>query len=180
MTISIHAPARGATHAICFGVPVNSDFNPRSREGSDGVNLSVSDKEFQISIHAPARGATIMYCPMRTVSRHFNPRSREGSDMAKYNVHGGHNRFQSTLPRGERRLCSPPKAAHHYFNPRSREGSDGSDFADGIISGIISIHAPARGATHKRSGIKDLQTDFNPRSREGSDNQNGQVLYRHR
>ena len=33
-----------------------------------------------------------------------------------------------------------------YFNPRSREGSDSIDW-EGRVLAIISIHAPARGAT---------------------------------
>ena len=99
----------------------------------------------------------------------FNPRSREGSDlsynMARYTRTG----FQSTLPRGERPITSSisslidlfqstlPRGERHHsrirlsactcnFNPRSREGSD--PVWDETGSNIlISIHAPARGAT---------------------------------
>ena len=57
--ISIHAPAKGATRSVkgrCCSVP---DFNPRSREGSDPVD--VGDYVIaHISIHAPAKGATIL------------------------------------------------------------------------------------------------------------------------
>ena len=58
------------------------------------------------------------------------------------------HKFQSTLPRGERRYS--PGTVHrqwHYFNPRSHEGSDVQKLVD------------------KLSDI----TDFNPRSHEGSD-----------
>ena len=77
--------------------------------------------------------------------------------------------FQSTLPRGERHFCYRLVHFRDYFNPRSREGSDpcsaakGSESAyfnprsregsDGMLAQIkgtakvISIHAPARGAT---------------------------------
>ena len=34
-TISIHAPARGATDFVCICYGCNTNFNPRSREGSD-------------------------------------------------------------------------------------------------------------------------------------------------
>ena len=54
----------------------------------------------------------------------FNPRSREGSDAG--------------FP------VSPYSTTH--FNPRSREGSDGVYLNDNKAF-IISIHAPARGAT---------------------------------
>ena len=59
-------------------------------------------------------------------------------------------------------------AAENDFNPRSREGSDFFDIYL-ITIGIISIHAPARGATQKAILNLSNQTDFNPRSREGSD-----------
>ncbi len=145
-----------------------ADFNPRSREGSDGF-LPLSLLSHCISIHAPARGAT---------SVNF---------LSFIRVE-----FQSTLPRGERLFdCRTFDWSNRYFNPRSREGSDhhlrhtvvdcayfnprsreGSDMVGGAgFSSIasfqstlprgerpssstrisqsthISIHAPARGAT---------------------------------
>ena len=62
-----------------------SDFNPRSREGSDQAS-SRANIVTGISIHAPARGATIASIRWTTV-----------------------NTFQSTLPRGER-LLTPESA----------------------------------------------------------------------
>ena len=61
---------------------------------------------------------------IRVPEQDFNPRSREGSDRGQ-----GNKIFQ-----------------RRNFNPRSREGSDGNIFglADKFI---ISIHAPAKGAT---------------------------------
>ena len=76
----------------------------------------------------------------------FNPRSREGSDK----------RYMLTCPRQKN------------FNPRSREGSD-DDFKDGLVFDVISIHAPAKGATINTATVYTGDDDFNPRSREGSD-----------
>ena len=55
-----------------------------------------------------------------------------------------------------------------YFNPRSREGSD---VIKCCVMGnrIISIHAPARGATAILPPLLLCSSNFNPRSREGSD-----------
>ena len=99
----------------------------------------------------------------------FNPRSREGSDFHLHQKFPDSVRFQSTLPRRER--LKPMQKARFYdnFNPRSREGSDfhlHQKFPDSVrfqstlprrerpISYffsnrnlIISIHAPAKGAT---------------------------------
>ena len=76
-----------------------------------------------------------------------------------------------------------------YFNPRSREGSDRTLLLNNFDI-IISIHAPAKGATAGRiikvapDGFQSTlprrerhyiplahgyKKDFNPRSREGSD-----------
>ena len=55
-------------------------------------------------------------------------------------------RFQSTLPRRERRRCAPLNAA----------------------AAGISIHAPAKGATVYDNTVIS-HVNFNPRSREGSD-----------
>ena len=55
--------------------------------------------------------------------------------------------FQSTLPRRER-LCRyrPVGDVKADFNPRSREGSD--EFTQWQTGeSVISIHAPAKGAT---------------------------------
>mgnify|MGYP006990117202 CR=1 FL=1 len=45
------------------------------------------------------------------------------------------------------------------FNPRSREGSDTEEVFINAHRGQISIHAPARGATHSGAGdiVKKLQ-----------------------
>ena len=86
--ISIHAPARGATyspHEIKERLQIN--FNPRSREGSDTI-----------------RSLFPSFCC------HFNPRSREGSDRRSPCLFRTRSRFQSTLPRGERRNCADLKA----------------------------------------------------------------------
>ena len=78
-----------------------------------------------ISIHAPARGAT-----------------DKGTRIASQQV-----KFQSTLPRGERRAGM-----------------------DKLIEAMeISIHAPARGATKSEDDSPLSVVYFNPRSREGSD-----------
>ena len=56
--ISIHAPVKGATRPAGDQAYDPTDFNPRSREGSDAVS---------------ARAAQMWL--------YFNPRSREGSDF---------------------------------------------------------------------------------------------------
>ena len=57
LTISIHAPAKGATGGNVMPEKLVMNFNPRSREGSDTF-LVYKRLFFVISIHAPAKGAT--------------------------------------------------------------------------------------------------------------------------
>ena len=99
------------------------DFNPRSRTGSDAIQ-STGYAIHPISIHAPARGATPLWLCKHEGSLYFNPRSRTGSDRYRYCL------FHLL----------------YDFNPRSRTGSDEGVAAD-MQAWLISIHAPARGAT---------------------------------
>ena len=145
--ISIHAPARGATftksgmrsHIPLFQstLPrgerpdfrasnlVNSRFQSTLPRGERQCEMCCDFPDPEISIHAPARGATKRGTNLFPILRNFNPRSREGSDPDDVRVAKILTEFQSTLPRGERLMRS-------------------STFSMIVV---ISIHAPARGAT---------------------------------
>ena len=146
--VSIHAPARGATTRSSSMPLLLSSFNPRSRTGSDCFAWW-------------ARPYSLLG---------FNPRSRTGSDVSSPNPATSGLMFQSTLPHGERpqphRLR---RIGMRRFNPRSRTGSDrpasthfspSPMFQSTLPHGerpdclrlsrrpvVVSIHAPARGAT---------------------------------
>ena len=125
--------------------PEITDFNPRSRKGSDCVGRTKMT-DMNISIHAPAKGATVVKPALPELVGNFNPRSREGSDYLLSFRHLSQSPFQSTLPRRERRCMQTPEQEPMNFNPRSREGSDKA------LKTLMLKHA-----------------NFNPRSREGSD-----------
>ena len=129
MIISIHAPARGATMMSALFLSVKSHFNPRSRERSDVSWIRQKRTLDSISIHAPARGATVLLLLSRWLRV-----------------------FQSTLPREERPLHHSTVLVVIDFNPRSRERSDGFRLINGFKK-VISIHAPARGATNKSNYV---------------------------
>ena len=141
--ISIRAPARGATmrywqqsKTIIFQSALprgerprrwrqqssRQNFNPRSREGSDGTGDDFHNYG-NISIRAPARGATkhTFFLHRRVLFQSALPRgerpilSKKSSSVST---------FQSALPRGERPTCTCKGSSLMYFNPRSREGSD--------------------------------------------------------
>ena len=62
LTISIHAPVKGATMAVTLAHSYTSDFNPRTREGCDEEGEEVPFPYPEISIHAPVKGATRVLC----------------------------------------------------------------------------------------------------------------------
>ena len=167
MHISIHAPTRGATFCRCCKIKRIYNFNPRSHEGSDLPDRSFLSRRsnfnprshegsdifvlisivsfIDISIHAPTRGATrkLQYSSEQLIiSIHAPTRGATTVTDIDWEI----IKFQSTLPRGERRLRVPVYAGLPYFNPRSHEGSDRSVKKAGSRR-IISIHAPTRGAT---------------------------------
>ena len=165
-TISIHAPTRGATYvAIQFTfvklfqstLPRGERqhllsvtkliiyFNPRSHEGSDLHPTKNSGAGWIISIHAPTRGATV--------------KNRFGLTDGK---------FQSTLPRGERRRKWKVFLVCIYFNPRSHEGSDTLITGTAMPSIIFQSTLP-RGERHLDISLHLNSGHFNPRSHEGSD-----------
>ena len=90
------------------------NFNPRSREGSDGSRFLIA-VVFPISIHAPARGATNRITgdmPMRIISIHAPARGATATDMRAFR---DNLEFQSTLPRGERLYRSRWIGDHETF-----------------------------------------------------------------
>ena len=99
--ISIHAPARGATMSMNTNVQNNLISIHAPARGATDKEAQVT-QTLWISIHAPARGAT------KSVSIRCT----------------GYSKFQSTLPRGERRNGRGKHKYYRNFNPRSREGSD--------------------------------------------------------
>ena len=84
--------------------------------------------------------------------QYFNPRPREGSDRHAQPAHRRCLQFQSTLPRRERhpdKIQSNDNRKFQSTLPR-RERPRSSN--RNIYSNIISIHAPAKGATGRWAG----------------------------
>ena len=145
-SISIHAPAKGATACMA----------------------GCSQSRRSISIHAPAKGATASpgksytkaqfqsTLPRRerlgdihsaAAKQDFNPRSREGSDdQRKYDAARSRQHFNPRSREGSDMIASLISKCEFNFNPRSREGSDQDQ--------------------QQRNRCTE---NFNPRSREGSD-----------
>src|SRR5206468_53884 len=151
VTVSIHAPAWGATRCSRSRRSRSYSFNPRSRVGSDLPCRQRSRVLQQVSIHAPAWGATIdrpewgVFASMfqstlprgerhqlRVIGwivRGFNPRSRVGSDDRLGDDVPTSTLFQSTLPRGERPLITQRPAVLNKFQSTLPRGERRDSFA---------------------------------------------------
>ena len=79
---------------------------------------------------------------------YFNPRSREGSDTYTRAEFISIHNFNPRSREGSDSRKSLILRLLLYFNPRSREGSDITLVMDLECGQLISIHAPARGATY--------------------------------
>ena len=80
----------------------------------------------------------------------FNPRAREGRDDTSEPVNRRNDCFNPRAREGRDPASShlvPPQG----FNPRAREGRDLLPLLISYRAQIVSIHAPARGATPKPS-----------------------------
>ena len=122
--ISIRAPAKGATGLRVKSRHREKDFNPRSREGSD------------------CNGC----CKIRS-NLYFNPRSREGSDVKIIQPNCSSFKFQSALPRRERRDLNINYPATRKISIRAPAKGATMALSWGSVPIFISIHAPAKGAT---------------------------------
>ncbi len=144
-SISIHAPAWGATLTSPAPAKPSTDFNPRTRMGCDKTrNRSKAEIQyfnprtrmgcdyydkyytlytFDISIHAPAWGATTS---TQTASAGFEFQSTHphGVRLLAYHAEPSASAFQSTHPHGVRRFWSTKITRAEDFNPRTRMGCD--------------------------------------------------------
>ena len=166
--ISILAPAKGATVCTKIVLDIYTNFNPRSREGSDlrlvrkcrftyrfqstlprreRRPISSGDQTpYCISIHAPAKGATknnSWKCRYWGISIHAPAKGAtcNGLRMLKK------KQFQSTLPRRERHEWESQKASETYISIHAP--AKGATLCNETTEALvcISIHAPAKGAT---------------------------------
>ena len=167
--VSIHAPARGATMR-----KVHS-FNPRPRTGGDFFCWSAQEGSFN---PRPRTGGDSSLVTQSTSLLSFNPRPRTGGDQRLVNTRPW--RCFNPRPRTGGARATTPQSS---FNPRPRTGGDHKSQR---IQPIVSIHAPARGATGsasvsadttkfqstpphggRRSAVAMALECFNPRPRTG-------------
>ena len=190
--VSIHAPARGATLAtvlaVCWGAGFNprtregcdqrlprlparisAGFNPRTREGCDSSGASSKElpRTFQ-STHPRGVRLGSRYGDQSFQSS-FNPRTREGCDHMDEQQGCLLLKFQSTHPRGVRQSASAWQSRSSQFQSTHPRGVRHASRVPQADCRLVSIHAPARGATCRVWHPWPVSPGFNPRTREGCD-----------
>ncbi|ABB24162.1 conserved hypothetical protein [Pelodictyon luteolum DSM 273] len=141
-------------------------FNPRARVGRDSA-CAIKLNHRVVSIHAPAWGATSPLpspAPSKkfqstrprgarpggeydlSYSLRFNPRARVGRDIAVLQPCNEVIGFNPRARVGRDRPTKGKPPCIQSFNPRARVGRDWDQVHD-TPSGLVSIHAPAWGAT---------------------------------
>ena len=121
-------------------------FNPRPRVGGDSAfhPLLFCPVRFQST---PPRGGRLWSGVMAKLSNLFQSTPPRGGRLETAATPDTDYRFQSTPPRGGRRFSDLARQNQTCFNPRPRVGGDAlQDCACGQAL-IVSIHAPAWGAT---------------------------------
>ena len=167
--VSIRAPAWGATSAGLSPLSCKCCFNPRPRVGGDALHgrrlVDVQEVSIRapawgatclnaraprvvvVSIRAPAWGATGSIPAAGVLEWSFNPRPRVGGDL-------------DSLPTLVFLLS---------FNPRPRVGGDPAHARVPQRLAVVSIRAPAWGATRATGTAPTPCSSFNPRPRVGGD-----------
>jgi len=123
-----------------------SGFDPRPCARGD-MAQTVSTMFRSVSIHAPARGATGSSAPASSRSPFFRSTPlREGRPGTVVGLTHEHE-FRSTPLREGRQGALWRRLQQHRFDPRPCARGDPGDSRIIIDVLIVSIHAPARGAT---------------------------------
>ena len=100
-SVSIHAPARGATYDIYLPHQFKTGFNPRARTGRD-----VGCQRCNYTCHC------------------FNPRARTGRDVVKSLTGTPEISFNPRARTGRDVTCRSKGTSMPRFNPRARTGRD--------------------------------------------------------
>jgi len=138
---------RGARPSAIISESCSSSFQstrPRGARHLFAVNLNLT---LGVSIHAPAWGAT--HCdPVRArPGRGFNPRARVGRDHHPGVIRLYSSMFQSTRPRGARLRSDTRATLYSVFQSTRPRGARREVKRKTLSALIVSIHAPAWGAT---------------------------------
>ena len=99
----------------------------------------------------------------------FNPRPRTGGDVIAASMTGTKLMFQSTPPHGGRLGHAPPRVIVTVVSIHAPARGATNHIRGNDACASVSIHAPARGATYPAARSRLRYRCFNPRPRTGGD-----------
>ena len=141
--ISTHAPLAGRDYSCWFRSPQSLISTHAPLAGRDLTFAPENLPESRFQPTRPLRGATQRGLSSKGIRRYFNPRAPCGARRGREHdcgIHGCH--FNPRAPCGARRLESGTRRGLSLFQPTR----------------------PLRGATRRRSIIRNRHTNFNPRA----------------
>ena len=183
LEVSIHAPARGATACHRDARRGRAGFNPRPCARGDNPSPLISTRlhlfqstplregrrkpnriaamPVRVSIHAPARGATIFSLRKFQHLTCFNPRPCARGDSSPYMARPAPCGSFNPRPcaRGDSPTAPSPKARPSFQSTPLREGRQ-HFLAIPVLAELVSIHAPARGATSSSQSMSPHHCQF--------------------
>ena len=144
--VSIHAPAWGATPLPRPSACRAKSFKPRTRVGCD--TAKPPDGAVTVGFN-PRTRVGCDQSRLRSLLRKscFNPRTRVGCDQFIRQPRRAIAKFQSTHPRGVRHRHNAGQPHAGRFQSTHPRGVRRDGFAQPGLEGLVSIHAPAWGAT---------------------------------
>ena len=157
--VSIHAPAWGATGTAATRTSGPHGFQSTHPRGVRLARQIMPDTAETVSIHAPAWGATPYLLIRRRAWMVSIHAPAWGATLSCRLMSGLSARFQSTHPRGVRRLSWMPTGATMLgFQSTHPRGVRLQQVQHIPAKRLVSIHAPAWGATQQRV-LFDLAAD---------------------
>ncbi len=109
-----------------------------------------------ISIHAPMKGATLPRIYDLHQFPYFNPRTHEGCDLSPLILSTLRQQFQSTHPRRVRLVNYAIENHVKGFQSTHPRRVRLYGFVEIFYRGVISIHAPTKGATNLVTNLRIL------------------------
>ncbi len=150
--VSIHAPARGATYNLLLHHYYSCVSIHAPARGAT-CNLVRGCVDVHVSIHAPARGATSYDTATKTLVMFQSTRPHGARPRIPPSVSSAHS-FQSTRPHGARQLFTIGRTSPAMFQSTRPHGARPVIPIKPPPTGLVSIHAPARGATVYKKGAQ--------------------------
>ncbi len=157
LIVSIHAPAGGATvSGMPFWTPANG-FNPRTRGGCDRIRVTSSWTSLRFQSTHP-RGVRLLQLLATKHLGQFQSTHPRGVRLIWFLLILFSSRFQSTHPRGVRLHDSTRLFRYMWFQSTHPRGVRPVSVCVAWPPAIVSIHAPAGGATQRAHGDDGFST----------------------